>query len=72
MFSTLLGFCLVEPILGFSCATAAAPSPINVRLSEEEGVGNGSSATQPSHASVIILVVAMLIGAPLSGSAVGE
>lgn len=34
----LVSFCLVEPILSFSCAIpAAAPSPINVRLSEKEG-----------------------------------
>ncbi|CAK6980912.1 Hypothetical predicted protein [Scomber scombrus] len=39
---------------------------------EEEGVSDGSSATQPSHASVIILVVAVLIGAPVSGPAVAS
>lgn len=37
-----------------------------------EGVGDSSSAAQPSHASVIILAVAVLIGAPVSGPAVGE
>lgn len=46
--------------------------PINVRLSEGEGVGVGSSAARPSHASVIILTVAVLIGALVSGPAVGE
>lgn len=55
---------------------AAAPSPINVSLSgeeeEEEGVSLGSSAARPSHASVIILAVAVLIGALVSGPAVGE
>lgn len=51
---------------------AAAPSPINVRLSEEEGVSGSSSAAQPSHASAIIPAVAVLIGAPVSGPAVGE
>lgn len=51
---------------------AAAPSPINVRLSEEEGVGDGPSAAQLSHVSVIILAVAVLIGAPMSGPAVGD
>lgn len=73
--------CVFIPVRFLPCWTdprlspvlpATAPSPINVRLSEEVGVGGGSSAAQPSHASVIILAAAVLIGAPVSGPAVGE